>query len=106
MPRIIHVLLIREGDFWVAQALDVDIAAQGRTISLAQKAFIHTVNAQLRLDRVHGREPFQGIAAAPQLYWDAFFKHARDLEQTVVEGDNVLPAYMIQAIADEGALSL
>ena len=105
MPRIIHVLLIREGDSWVAQALDVDIAAQGRSVPLAQKAFIQAVNAQLRLDAAHGREPFQGIPPAPEAYWEAFFKHARALEQTVVEGEDVVPAYMIRAIADEGALT-
>jgi len=62
------------------------------------------VHAQLRLDAEHGREPFQGIGPAPQAYWDTFFKHAR-LEQVPVEAEDVPPAYMIQAIADEGVLT-
>lgn len=101
--RFLHVLLIREGEYWVAQALDIDIAAQGRTQELAEKALISNLKAQAQLDVEHGREPFEGIPPAPPEYWDAFV-HARPSKTVVVEIDDRVPPYMIQAIAEEPVL--
>jgi len=108
MPLVLHVLILHEGNCWVAQALEVEIAAQGRSPEVARKAFLQALSAQMRMDRAHGRRPLQGIPPAPDEYWDVFFKRGRNLEQMIVEGvegNDVSPAYMIQAIAEEGALA-
>src|SRR5260221_1208568 len=96
----LHVLLLKEGDYWVAQALEVDLGAQGPTRELAEKAFICTLKAQAHMDMQHGRLPFNGFPRAPQEYWDAFGR-SKMLKTIPVELDGGLPPYMIQAIADQ-----
>jgi hypothetical protein len=57
---------------WVAQCLEYDIAAQGKTLKRAMEAFERTVVGQVALDLSKQREPFQGIPQAPSEYWEEF----------------------------------
>ena len=73
-PTVIalSVVLLQEGDAWVAQALEFDIAAQGKTLKAASDAFERTVVGQLIVDMSNGQAPFDGIDQAPKEYWDRF----------------------------------
>lgn len=55
---------------WVAQCLEFDIAAQGKTLQDAQKAFERVLMSQVMLDVYHQRPPFEGIGQAPKEYWE------------------------------------
>jgi hypothetical protein len=98
--RFLHVLLLREGQQWVLQALEVDLGAQGSTPELAEKAFLCALRAQAHVDVEHGRQPFEGFPQAPQVYWDAF-ANAPKFKTINVQLDEGLPPYMIQATTDQ-----
>ena len=71
------VLFWGECGHWVAQGLEFDISAQGKTIPEAMDAFVDTVAGQLMFDAERGVEPFEGFEVAPQEFqrkWDEGFK--------------------------------
>lgn len=69
---IVSVLIKQEEHLWVAQGLEYDIAAQGKSIPEALKAFEKTFAGQILLDIIEKRAPLEGITKAPQDYWDMF----------------------------------
>ena len=69
---IVQVLFMRQGKYWVAQGLEYDLAAQGRTKKETKRAFERTFTGRLILDRRRGRQPLEGLHPAPQKFWDIF----------------------------------
>lgn len=98
-PVLIRVLLLHEGPFWVAQALEADIAAQGRTQEEARLAFLRTVEAQIAADVERGRQPLSGIPQAPDWYFEAY-SQAHELPEWL-RSDGNMPAYIAQAVSDQ-----
>lgn len=98
----VSVLFIREGEYWVAQCLEFDIAAQGLTIAEAKNAFELTFVSQIIVDLHHNEEPLAKIPHAPAAYWQRFKKAERldDRIQLYVP-ENVPPAYIIDAVAND-----
>lgn len=74
-----NVVLLQEEDHWVAQALEYDITAQGKNLQTAVDAMERTVVGQFVVDVAHKRQPFEGIAPAPEEYWN-HFNNAKSLE--------------------------
>jgi hypothetical protein len=72
-------LLLKEASAWVAQGLEYDIAAQGKTIRDAMRAFRRTVVGQMVLDIRNGREPLAAIPKAPDFYWQKYLEEAEPL---------------------------
>ena len=68
----LDVLLMHTDDVWIAQGLQVDIAAQGATIAAVREAFTLTVAAQLALAKHHGEEPLATFQPAPPVFWEKF----------------------------------
>lgn len=68
----LNVVLLQENDAWVAQALEYDITAQGKSMQAATDALERTVVGQLVVDLRHGLQPFEGIEQAPKQYWNHF----------------------------------
>lgn len=98
---LISVLLFQDGDAWVAQGLEYDIAAFGRSIQEAATAFRQTFAAKVMLDLRRSRSPLQGLSPAPDRYW-RMFNEAEDLDLSAAPVDlpkDVPPAYMLQAIS-------
>jgi len=95
------VLFLREEDSWVAQCLQYDIAAQGKTIADAMAAFARTVSGQICVDLHHGVEPLSEFTPAPHEYWHRFEKSNRlaESQPIYVPETSVPPAYMIHAMA-------
>ena len=75
----ISVLLLKEDEMWVAQCLQYDIAAQGKTITDAKEAFCRTFAGQVCVDLYHDVEPLSGFLPAPREYWNQFKKGERSL---------------------------
>lgn len=68
---------------WIAQCLEYDIASQGRTSIQAQERLERNLIATLYVFLENGEEPFTGISAAPQRYWN-MFRDARSFMSWVV----------------------
>jgi len=98
----IRVLVMRQGQQWLAQGLEYDLAAQGPSEKQAILAFVGVLQGHLRLDRKHGREPLAGIPPAPERFMKAFERLQRRTEPTLQHldlVDGIPPAYLIQATA-------
>ncbi len=98
----VSVVLLREGERWAAQCLEWDIAAQGKSIPKVMDALEQTFVGQVIVDLRAGKQPLEGIPQAPRFYWNAF-KDAPRLEdrRPFYLGENVPPAFMIRAAADD-----
>jgi hypothetical protein len=62
----LDVILWKEADNWIVQGLQKDIAAQGSTINDAMKRFARVLVAEIVTNIREGKEPLQGIDAAPR----------------------------------------
>jgi hypothetical protein len=105
-PRHLYlgVLFFRDTatGMWNAQALEYDISANGPTVEHAKKAFERTIDAYLQQDARHQREPFSTLTRAPQVFWDVWERVTqKQTESLSVSGDEMPPAYVIQAITEE-----
>ena len=78
----LSVLFIQREGFWVAQSLEYDLAAQGRTVDEAKHAFEQTLIGQIMLDKQQGRPPLDHLPPAPDRYWDAFRQVAAQFLKT------------------------
>ena len=97
----ISVLLVKEGEGWVAQCLEYDIVGQGGSIREAQDSFIRVVQGQLYIDSQRGREPFQGIEPAPPFYWAYFREGARMHDPLTVPPPAVSSSHVFYPRADD-----
>lgn len=98
----VSVLLLHEEGGWVAQCLEVDVAAQGKTIAEAKSALERTFVGQIVLDLKNGRQPLEAIGPAPGEYWEMFNRGERLADrQPFYVPPGLPPAYMISAAAAE-----
>jgi predicted RNase H-like HicB family nuclease len=65
---MLNVVIHRDGDFWVAQGLEHDIAAQGATIQEAKDNFRSTLETQIHFDILDGKQPLEDVGPAPPHY--------------------------------------
>src|SRR5689334_6392027 len=65
----IHVVLLREGDLYVAQCLEYDIAAQGETLDQVRLNFERALVGQICVDVHHDIKPLSKTPKAPAKYW-------------------------------------
>jgi len=101
----VSILLVREEDRWVAQCLDYDIAAQGRSLSDVKQAFAKMFIGQILVDLHHSVEPLSTFSRAPEKYWKQF-EHAERLadKQPFLMPQSALPSgspYMVKAMASD-----
>ena len=66
----VRVLLLQDGDTWVAQCLEYDIGTQAPTLDLLQTRFDAVFNAECRHRIERFGNPFKGLDPAPDLYQD------------------------------------
>lgn len=99
----LSVLLMREGETWIAQCLDYDIAAQGNSIKAAKNALARTFAGQVAVDLHHGLEPLNGFSQAPKEYWDKFggAERLQDRQQIMIPDESLPPRVFVNALADD-----
>lgn len=68
----IRAVLLAEGEWWSAQCLEYDIAAQARSQAALLIELHRVLVAHILISRELGRAPFQNLPRAPQRYWDMF----------------------------------
>ena len=103
-PTTLHVsvLIMREGDHWVAQCLEYDIAAQATSLDALKHAFARTFAGQIAVDLHHKRLPLQGIPQAPRRYFDLFEGAHRLAERHLLPlPENMPPTYMLRPVAED-----
>ena len=102
----LRIVYLPEGNSWIAQCLEHDIAAQGKTLQEAEDAFRKTIVGQVILDLRKGREPLEGIKPAPRLYWRKFDEGVRlGVDPTIDLPTDVPPAYMVEKITSEARVA-
>jgi hypothetical protein len=68
----IHALVMRHEDWWVAQCLQYNIAAQAKTLDDLAYELQRTIVARIALAEELGVEPFENLPPAPPEYWERF----------------------------------
>lgn len=68
----LHVLLVPQGDSWVARCLQYDVTGQGRRLEDALESLEICIVGHVLTNLRYGREPFEGIPKAPPAVWDRF----------------------------------
>jgi hypothetical protein len=98
----VNVLLLQENDVWIAQGLEYDITGHGEDVNSAIDNFGKTFLGQAIVDLSHGDKPLANVKKAPKFYWEKFREakwHRDDKKQFEAVPDDVLPAFMISALA-------
>lgn len=95
----LSVLFIKDQhSTWVAQCLEFDIAAQGKSFKDAQRAFERTFMGQIALDMRNDRRPLEGIKQAPKQYWSMYEESERLADRRPFRlPEGIPPAFMISA---------
>lgn len=102
----VKVLFMREGEAWIAQCLEHDIAAQGKTLHEAEEIFGRTFVGQLMLDFRRGKEPLQGVRPAPRTYWQKFDEGiGLKVEPTIALPKGNVPAFPFEEIRKEARVA-
>jgi hypothetical protein len=97
-PLKLRVLLLK-GDYgWVAQCLELDLGAQGRSISEALRALAQTFIGQAVVDVAAGRVPFEDFKPAPRWYFD---QYESEVAVALVPPDEVVAALTTEPIHAE-----
>lgn len=95
----LRVLFMRDNDLWAAQCVDYDIAAQGRSITEAKKAFEQTIIGQILFDLKRGKEPLADCRPAPESYREKFAEAEQLADKKPIEmPQGVPPAFVIDQI--------
>lgn len=71
-PMTISVILLQEGEWWSAQCLEFDIAAQAKTLPELRNELKRVLLFYIASAREERRQPFESFQKAPQAYWDMF----------------------------------
>ena len=90
-PRI-RAVVFREGDWWIIQLLEYDLATQVRRLEDVPGKFRHLVAAQMAANAAMGVEPFHGFSKAPRRYWE-MYERARTLVAPTPPEDEVSPRF-------------
>jgi hypothetical protein len=78
----VNVVAFQEGDLWVAQCVEYDIAAFAKTITALPRAFERAVAANLCANADLGRSAFEGIPKPPEHFRQLFEDAQLHLEAT------------------------
>ena len=68
----ISVVLLQEGEWWSAQCLEYDIAAQAKTLPDLYYELEKTFVSHISVSDSLGQEPFADLEPAPTRYWEMF----------------------------------
>jgi len=84
---------------WVAQALELDIAAHGSNVEQAKRAFERTLSGYVVMATKIGKAPLSNLKPAPDIFWEAWKRVALD----TVSGERMpsVDTYMLPVVTDE-----
>jgi hypothetical protein len=68
----IRGVVYKEGEWWIIQLLEYDLATQVRRFEDVPSEFRRLILAQILVNAECGVEPFHGFSKAPQRYWEMY----------------------------------
>jgi hypothetical protein len=68
----VHGVLFKEGDWWVGQWLEYDIAAQAKTVKQLAYELQRSLIGHVVIRTQEGRKPFELMEKAPERYWKMY----------------------------------
>jgi predicted RNase H-like HicB family nuclease len=68
----VRTVIFREGDWWVAQCLEFDIATQAKTLKDLAYDLQRVLVGHMVVCRQEGITPFTNLPKAPEKYWEMF----------------------------------
>jgi hypothetical protein len=71
-PQRISAVIFREGDYWVAQCLEYDLATQAKSLKDLQYELQRTLIGHIVASTEADQVPFERLAPAPKRYWEMF----------------------------------
>lgn len=99
----IRVVVMPSEGLWLAQGLEYDLAAQGRSHEQAVESFTRILKARLRADIARHREPLEDLPEAPERFfqlWERMESETgEDGELSSVRDGDIPPAFVISHVA-------
>jgi hypothetical protein len=72
-PKLrIRAIIFEEDDWWCAQCLEYDIAAQARSLSDLQSELVRVLETHMIASVELGQAPFEGLPPAPKKFWQMY----------------------------------
>lgn len=87
----VRAVAFRNGQNWVAQCLEYDIATQAKTLDALLYELERIVVAHLCVAEKEGTRPFNGISRAPKRFWE-MYRGARSKVHTISDPELPIPA--------------
>jgi len=78
----VSAVVFQEGDRWVIQCLEYDLATQVRHLEEVPQQFRLLLLAQIEANADCGVEPFHGFSKAPRRFWQMYEGARTILEST------------------------
>ena len=88
----LSVVVFKDGDHWIAQGLEYDIATQSKKLGNLPDLFNKTLLNHIFARLENGQEPFKAVPCAPDEYWkmlDEYWKVLNDEMEISLEHDPV-----------------
>ena len=79
---IMNAVAFNEGNVWIVQGIEYNLAAVARSVQDIPKAFANLLIERLHVAEHLGVQPFQGIAPAPQRFHQMFDEAMTEMKQT------------------------
>lgn len=70
----IRAVVFKEGNWWVIQVLDYDLATQVRRLEDVPDTFRRLILGQIEVNAFMGGAPFHGFSKAPRRFWEMYEK--------------------------------
>lgn len=74
----VRAVVFKEGDWWVIQVLEYDLASQVRRLEDVPSHLRYLLLGQMAANAAIGTESFHGFSRAPRRYWE-MYERARPL---------------------------
>ncbi len=97
----IRAVVFKEGDLYVAQCLEYDIATQAPDLDTLLDRLDLTLEAECAITMERTGKPFDGIAPAPVLFHQLWEKGSHSIGRVNVPADRAIPT--VQAVLAKAA---
>lgn len=85
----IRAIIFKDGDHWVGQCLEYDIAAHANDLETVGSRLVMTIEAEAEIGGKDGGNPFEGIDPAPKYFHDLWNKRGTEFRRMAVIKDAV-----------------
>jgi len=95
----LQAVIFQEGDWWVAQCLEYDIAAQAKSSQKVIGELQRILTAHVLISKENGVEPFSTHSRAPERYWKMLEEFQKPLFDIPIETPKGTPRVQILVAA-------